>query len=113
MAAHAQDCARLLDARGGGPVVVAGQSMGGFVAVMLAAQRPDLVAHLILIDGGLPLPIPDGVDPDQLLDALLGPAIARLHQEFASEDAYLDFWRAHPALSQDWSSDLEDYAGMT
>ncbi|NUT35535.1 MAG: alpha/beta fold hydrolase [Hamadaea sp.] len=33
-------------------VVVAGQSWGGNVAVLLAAQRPDLVTGLALVDGG-------------------------------------------------------------
>jgi pimeloyl-ACP methyl ester carboxylesterase len=109
MAAHAADCAAVLDHVGGKPVTVVGESMGGFVGVVLAATRPDLVDRLVLVDGGLPLPVPEGVEPDTLIDLVLGPAVARLRQTFASVEAYLDFWRAHPALQQDWSDDIEAY----
>lgn len=37
---------------GGGPVTVAGNSLGGWVAVRLALARPDLVSRLVLIDAG-------------------------------------------------------------
>lgn len=37
---------------GGGPVTVAGQSLGGWLAVRLALARPDLVSRLVLIDAG-------------------------------------------------------------
>jgi pimeloyl-ACP methyl ester carboxylesterase len=109
MAAHAADCAAVLDHLGTGPVTVVGESMGGFVGVVLAARRPELVERLVLVDGGLPLPMPDGVDPDTLIDVVLGPAVARLRQTFASVEAYLDFWRVHPALLDDWSDDIEAY----
>lgn len=109
MAAHAADCAAVLDHLGTGPVTLVGESMGGFVGVVLAARRPDLVERLVLVDGGLPLPMPEGVDPDTLIDVVLGPAVARLRQTFESVEAYLDFWRVHPALQEDWSDDIEAY----
>ena len=65
---------------------------------------------LVLVDGGLPLPVPDGVDPEVALEASIGPAIARLRQTFPSTEAYLDFWRAHPALADHWTADVEAYA---
>ena len=37
---------------GGGPVTVAGQSLGGWMAVRLALARPDLVSRLVLVDAG-------------------------------------------------------------
>jgi len=108
--AHAQDCAEVLEQLGRGvPATVLGESMGGFVAVVLAAQRPDLVQAVVLADGGLPIPLPPGLDPDAVLDAVVGPAIARLGQRYASRQAYLDFWRAHPALSEEWNEDVERY----
>lgn len=109
MQAHAADCAAVLEHDDAGPTVVVGESMGAFVAVVLAASRPELVEHLVLVDGGLPPPMPEGVDTDQILEAVLGPAIARLRQTFATEEAYLDFWSVHPALQEDWSDDIESY----
>jgi pimeloyl-ACP methyl ester carboxylesterase len=109
MRAHADDCAAALDHVGADTLVVVGESMGAFVAVVLAATRPKLVERLVLVDGGLPPPMPEGIDVDQILDAVLGPAIARLRQTFPSHEAYLDFWKAHPALSEDWSDDIEAY----
>jgi len=46
----ADDAATLLDELGGGPVSVAGMSMGGCVAVALAGRRPELVNRLVLAD---------------------------------------------------------------
>ncbi|MFF9285978.1 alpha/beta fold hydrolase [Streptomyces griseosporeus] len=37
---------------GTGPVTLLGQSLGGLTALQLAASRPDLVSHLILIEAG-------------------------------------------------------------
>jgi pimeloyl-ACP methyl ester carboxylesterase len=83
--------------------------MGAFVALLARDAHPELVRRLVLVDGGLPLPVPDGVDLDAVLDATLGPAVARLGQTFGDVEAYLDFWRAHPALAEHWSADVEAY----
>jgi pimeloyl-ACP methyl ester carboxylesterase len=81
--------------------------MGAYVAAVLAATRPDLVSAVVMADGGLIAPPIPGVDVDQMLEALLGPALARLRQVFADEAAYLDYWRAHPSLVGEWSDDLD------
>lgn len=51
------DLARHVIGRLPGPSAVIGQSMGGVVAVLVAARRPDLVTHLVLAvtSGGLDL----------------------------------------------------------
>ena len=36
--------------------------------------------------------------------------MTRLSQTFPDTEAYLDFWRAHPALAAHWSPDVEAYA---
>jgi lipase len=107
--AHARDVVAVLRHFGGRPVL-AGNSMGAYVALLARDAHPELVRRLVLVDGGLPLPVPDGADLDAVLDATLGPAIERLGQTFPSTEAYLDFWRAHPALAEHWTPDVEAYA---
>lgn len=105
---HARDVVAVLRHFGGRPVL-AGHSMGAYIALLARDAHPELVRRLVLIDGGLPLPVPEGTDLDAVLDATLGPAIARLGQTFPSTEAYLDFWRAHPALADHWTADIEAY----
>jgi lipase len=105
---HARDVVAVLRHFGGRPVL-AGHSMGAYIALLARDAQPELVRRLVLVDGGLPLPVPEGADLDAVLDATLGPAIARLGQTFPSTEAYLDFWRAHPALADHWTADVEAY----
>ena len=100
MAQHAHDVAAAMRAWGLQDAVVVGHSMGAFVAVALAAEHPELVRGLVLIDGGLPLEPPPGVDPAALLDVALAPQMARLRATFPTFEAYLHFWRALPPF--DW-----------
>jgi pimeloyl-ACP methyl ester carboxylesterase len=58
VAAHADDLVALLDASDLETVDVVGMSMGGFIAVELAARHPGRVRSLTLLDGGLPVPTP-------------------------------------------------------
>lgn len=51
--AFVSDSVSLIEHLARGAVVVAGQSMGGLVATYLAASRPDLVNHLVLIEAGI------------------------------------------------------------
>jgi pimeloyl-ACP methyl ester carboxylesterase len=46
----AQDATLLLERLAGGPVHLCGLSMGGFVAMRIAARRPELVRSLLLLD---------------------------------------------------------------
>jgi lipase len=92
-----------------GPVPLVGHSMGAYVAVLAAQARPDLFGRVVLVDGGVPLPLPEGADPDDVLAATLGPALERLRMSFASVDAYLDFYRGHPALAPSWDDTTEAY----
>jgi pimeloyl-ACP methyl ester carboxylesterase len=110
LARHAHDLLAVADCLALDRVVLAGHSLGAFVVVLAAAARPSLVDRVVLVDGGLPLPLAvEGVDPDTLLDATLGPAIERLDRTFPSFAAYVAFWRQHPAFAQDWNDDLEAY----
>lgn len=59
MAAQAVAVAAILDARGGAAAHVLGNSMGGGIALLLAAARPDLVRSLTLISPAMPDLRPD------------------------------------------------------
>jgi pimeloyl-ACP methyl ester carboxylesterase len=91
------------------PIVLTGQSMGAYAALRAAVRAPELFKYVVLIDGGLPLPVPPGLDPDVVLDATVGPAVERLKQTFPTEESYVDFFRAHPALTDSWSDDMAAY----
>jgi hypothetical protein len=63
---------------------------------------------VVLLDAGLPYaPAPD---PDTVIEALVGPAIERLHASFASVADYVAAWRAHPAFARAWNADVEAFA---
>ena len=109
MEVHADDCAAVVRALGLDEVIVVGESMGAYVGVTFAAKYPELVKSFVLVDGGIPLPLPEGIPTDVLLNAALGPAIERLGMTFPSVDAYFDYWRVHPAVGEGWNADIEDY----
>jgi pimeloyl-ACP methyl ester carboxylesterase len=107
---HAHDLLAVADHLGLDRVVLAGHSLGAFVAVLAAVVRPEQVERVVLVDGGLPLQLAvEGVDPDAVLDAALGPAIQRLDQTYPSFAAYEALWRQHPAFAQNWSHDIEAF----
>ena len=107
---HAEDVAVVADAFGLSRVVLFGHSMGGFVSVMLAAARPELLKGVVLVDGGIPLVVIPGKSPEDAAKAVLGPTLARLSMTFASKEAYHDFWRAHPAFKDDFTPDIAAYS---
>jgi lipase len=79
--------------------VIVGHSLGAYAVARFAADHPERVAAVVLVDGGLTLPVPADVDPQAVTAAVLGPALARLKLTFASPEAYHDWWRAHPAFA--------------
>jgi len=108
LARHADDCAaviRTLET----PVVVLGVSMGASVANVLTARHPELVKRLLMIDMGAPLQLPPGVTPEIYRAAVLGPTLERVRMAFPTREAYMNFWRAHPAISEEWNDDVEEY----
>jgi pimeloyl-ACP methyl ester carboxylesterase len=109
MAAHVADLMAVADHLGLERVPLAGHSMGGFVVAATAAAHPGRVSGVLLIDGGVGLPVPPTADVDEVLMAVVGPAIRRLGMTFAGEQAYLDFFRAHPALKDGWSPAVAAY----
>jgi pimeloyl-ACP methyl ester carboxylesterase len=90
-------------------LTVLGHSMGGFAAMVFAHRHPGLTTGIVLIDGGVPIPLPDGVTAEQAVQATLGPAAKRLRMTFPTREVYRDYWRAHPALAAHWNEDIAAY----
>ena len=109
MRSHATDLVAVLDHLELDRAVLVGHSMGAYIATTAATVHRDRWSHVVLVDGGVALPLPPGVDPDAMLAGVLGPALARLDMSFADRDAYHAFWRAHPALTEPgaWNEDTE------
>jgi lipase len=111
LAAHVRDVLVALDFFGVAKVVAAGHSMGAHIVADLAAAFPERVHSIVLVDGGLPLPLRRNANPDELLASLLGPALARLRRSFRSREEYFAFWREHPAFAETgcWNEHVEAY----
>jgi pimeloyl-ACP methyl ester carboxylesterase len=111
MSTHADDVVRIMDHLSLENATVLGHSMGGFVALVTADRHPDRVRDIVLVDGGLPLdlgPIAE-LPIEEAVRTIIGPSLDRLRMTFASLEDYLDFWRPHPALAEDWSDYVERY----
>jgi pimeloyl-ACP methyl ester carboxylesterase len=111
LAAHVRDLLATLDHYRVERPLVVGHSRGAYLALEFAATARDRAAALVLVDGGLALPMPPGLDPQVGLAAVLGPALARLERTFESREAYREFWRVHPSFQDPgaWSEYVEDY----
>ena len=86
---HAADAAALIERLGAAPAAVLGWSWGGIVALELAAQRPELVANLVLVEPALHLkkhPTPG------VLWAVLRTQLARrLRGDVAAAETFLNW----------------------
>jgi pimeloyl-ACP methyl ester carboxylesterase len=110
--AHVRDVIAVLDHFGLDRAVIAGHSLGAYLAARLATLHPDRVDSLVLVDGGLTIPESTDVEPEEFMEAFLGPTLARLRMTFADLDAYYAWWAEHPAVAHAdiTPADLREYA---
>lgn len=109
IATHVADMVAVLDRVGVERAVLVGHSMGAYVAARIAVEYPDRTAGLVLVDGGTPACELTDEGATAAHGFLVGPAIARRAMPFASVQAYLTFWRHHPAFADAWNDDVEAY----
>jgi pimeloyl-ACP methyl ester carboxylesterase len=116
--AHVDDLLAVLDHFQTQQAVLAGHSLGAYIAAYVAAQHPDRATAVVLVDSGLPFgEVPRG-DPAEVVNRAFGAALGRLRMTFDSVDEYVARWRAHPAFArvwqpgfaQVWDEDVEAYA---
>jgi pimeloyl-ACP methyl ester carboxylesterase len=107
MDGHIADVLALLDRLEVAQAVLVGHSLGAYIVANFAAAHPSRVHAAVLVDGGLRLPGSEGVDPQEFVQQLIGPALARLQMTFASRADYRAWWRAHPAIAHGDVSDAD------
>ena len=115
--AHAADVVRVLDHLGLREAVLAGHSMGAFVALKTALAYPERVRALVLLDGGWPRveAAQEEMTEEQEREAEairegLARAFGRLEMIFETPDVYLDFWFPDQGLTMDdLPPELADY----
>jgi pimeloyl-ACP methyl ester carboxylesterase len=101
---HLRDINCLLDDLEIDKIVIMGHSLGAFIGLAFAAEYPQRVDRLILVDGG------GDLSTNQFNRVFEGikPALDRLGQTFPSAEAYLDKMKQAPYL-QPWTSVIETY----
>jgi lipase len=104
--------ATLIENEADGPVVVAGHSFGGAVALHLAAACPDLVSGLVMLDPAVAM---DGQMMRQVAEAMMAspdytdPADAELENHLVALPSGRHGWRVCiPAMMSYWSELARD-----
>jgi len=98
--AYVADVVQIIEALAdGGPVALAGQSMGAHTAMLTAARHPELVSKLVMLEGGV-----GGSEDDY--PSRLGAWFASWPVPFETPEAAVEFLGS-TALAGAWAADLE------
>lgn len=109
---HVDDLTALLDHYELSSVVYVGHSLGAYIGLDLAFAAPSRIRGLVLVDGGIALPMRDDRTPEDVIKRVLGPALARLEEIYPDREAYYRFWQSHPAFQDPdgWNEDVRAFA---
>jgi pimeloyl-ACP methyl ester carboxylesterase len=101
---HCKDVLALMDDLGLERPVLMGHSLGAFISLVFAAQTPQRVDHLILVDGGGKL------TETQMAKVFAGikPSLDRLGKIFHSFEDYISQMKQAPYL-QPWNPFMDKY----
>ena len=102
MADHAADVIGVLDAEGIEQATLVGHSFGGLLSMYMAANHPDRVARIVIIDAAK-----SAADPK--VAEMIRPSLDRLGVVLPSVDAYLAAMKQMPFLDGYWDDTLEAY----
>jgi lipase len=107
---HARDLACAMRERRLGKSIVVGHSLGAYIACALAAAAPELVAGVMLVDGGMVAEPPPGFSLDGVMQAIYPSMVSRLGHTYASRAACVASWRRLPMFEPgDWNEHLEAF----
>lgn len=100
LADHAGDILGLLDHLGIEKALLGGHSYGGLLSTYIAANYPDRVERLVILDAAAEM------NPNA--PAMLGPSLSRLDKTFPSYETFLEEMKASPQNTF-WDKDMESY----
>ena len=100
-AAHVDDAVFAVERLELGPAVLVGQSLGGHTALLVAAERPELVRGLVVAEAS-----PDGGDDDGG-GGEVGASLRRWPVPFASREAAVEFFGGPSLNAEAWADGLE------
>ena len=101
---HCKDILALMNDQGLNRPILMGHSLGAFISLVFAAQHPQRVDRLILVDGGGKL---SEIQMAKVFTSIK-PSLDRLGQIFPSLEAYFYQMKQAPFL-QPWNSYMETY----
>jgi pimeloyl-ACP methyl ester carboxylesterase len=102
--AYIEDVSFLVEELAQPPVILIGQSLGGQTALLLAAQRPDLVEALVLADAG-----PGGAGSTEAAGQAadeLGRSLARWPVPFPDRNAAIAYFGGPSLTAEAWADGL-------
>jgi pimeloyl-ACP methyl ester carboxylesterase len=97
--AHSADLVALMDREGLDRVAFVGHSLGAMIGVYLAANHPEMLSRLVLVDGGS--------DVTDEVDALPSPVVERLERTNPSREAYVEYLKGLPDFEDRWDENLK------
>lgn len=102
MSDHAADIIGLMDALSIHQAIIGGHSFGGLLSMYLAANYPDRVSKIVILDAAAKLVNPTVIE-------LIQPALNRLDKTYASWDVYLLQMKNTPYFVDYWEKTIESY----
>lgn len=106
--AHEADVVALIEELNAGPVLLVGQSLGGHLALLVAARHPRLVRGLVVVEAS-----PVGGDPVAARDtvAKVGAWLRAWPVPFADRAAAVAHFGGPSLWAEAWASGLQERAG--
>lgn len=96
---HSEDLLEMIKSLGYDNVILAGYSMGGYIAIDVAG-RSSKVKKVVLLDGG--------GEADENTSGLVLPSLGRLEKTFESRDEYLEMMKqSYGAMGVEWSEVMD------
>lgn len=102
--AHVADVVFVTEQLGLAPVVLVGQSLGGHLAILVAARHPELVCGLVVVEAS-----PAGGDEDAVREGVgqLGESLRRWPVPFESRQAAVEYFGGPSPNAEAWADGLE------